>query len=564
MELVYLWIEDYKNIKRQGFTFSPKFDCKYDPETNTLEIKEKKDYVNIFPDNINVTAIVGKNGAGKSSVLEFLNKILNINDQNDIKKYILIYFEKNQLYIYLNFKINKMKVKNYTSHQLNFNFKKLISRFRLYFLNQYNNSFINIEEKYNLYSDWNEIAFKSKFARERFHLSLCKLRENFYIFLMYILTLNINFVQYNKFFNPKKIKIKISNEEIFFNKIHQNELNIKKLESNNIEDFFNLFFERLIESNNFKKFKPEIFSKLIDKDRIKKKLKKTLIELKDKVTFFYPIDKYKNVDCSTDVGELFLSYNKYKYTEISISLENVNNIVEINQIIKFIKYIKDLFFLLDIPYGYEIDVEGVFNHKLLSFNELSDGEKDFCLIYSTFFYYEKEERCNMIFFDDIFGSYHPNWQKKFLINLINNFIELKDNNPFHIILTTHSPFILSDIPKENIIFMKDGKNVSNDVHIQTFGANIHTLLTHGFFMEDGLMGEYAKSKIDEVIKYLNNEESKIASDEEAQKITNIIGEPIIKKELQRKLDSKKLNKINEIEEKITILKERLEILRKNS
>ncbi|WP_244939593.1 hypothetical protein [Caminibacter pacificus] len=112
--------------------------------------------------------------------------------------------------------------------------------------------------------------------------------------------------------------------------------------------------------------------------------------------------------------------------------------------------------------------------------------------------------------------------------------------------------------------MKDGKNVSNEINIETFGANIHTLLTHGFFMEDGLMGGYAKSKIDEVIKYLNNEESKIASDEEAQKIINIIGEPIIKKELQRKLDSKKLNKINEIEEKITILKERLEILRKNS
>lgn len=29
MELVYLWVEDYKNIKKQGFNFSPRFECKF-------------------------------------------------------------------------------------------------------------------------------------------------------------------------------------------------------------------------------------------------------------------------------------------------------------------------------------------------------------------------------------------------------------------------------------------------------------------------------------------------------------------------------------------------------
>ena len=31
MELVYLWIEEYKNIKKQGFNFSSKFDCNFFP-----------------------------------------------------------------------------------------------------------------------------------------------------------------------------------------------------------------------------------------------------------------------------------------------------------------------------------------------------------------------------------------------------------------------------------------------------------------------------------------------------------------------------------------------------
>lgn len=37
MELVYLWVEDYKNIKRQGFNFSPKFRCEFKSEYNENE-----------------------------------------------------------------------------------------------------------------------------------------------------------------------------------------------------------------------------------------------------------------------------------------------------------------------------------------------------------------------------------------------------------------------------------------------------------------------------------------------------------------------------------------------
>jgi hypothetical protein len=59
MELVYLWVEDYKNIQKQGFNFSPRFTCDYDGKE--LTIKENDDYIeNFFGDNINVTAIVGK------------------------------------------------------------------------------------------------------------------------------------------------------------------------------------------------------------------------------------------------------------------------------------------------------------------------------------------------------------------------------------------------------------------------------------------------------------------------------------------------------------------------
>ena len=134
-----------------------------------------------------------------------------------------------------------------------------------------------------------------------------------------------------------------------------------------------------------------------------------------------------------------------------------------------------------------------------------------------------EEKNNILLFDEIELYLHPNWQKR-VLKIILDFIhknKLKKN--LHIIVASHSPFILSDIPKENVIFLnkfdkeetknkypkldakdlKDGncKNVSKHIELKTFGANIHTLLSNGFFMSDGLMGEFAKSKINEIKKF---------------------------------------------------------------
>ena len=89
MELIYLYIEDYKNIKNQEFNFSSKFTCKYDEVKKTLQIDEKNNHIeNFFGENINITAIVGENGSGKSSVLEVISKIIS-NDITDLK-YILL------------------------------------------------------------------------------------------------------------------------------------------------------------------------------------------------------------------------------------------------------------------------------------------------------------------------------------------------------------------------------------------------------------------------------------------------------------------------------------------
>ncbi|PHQ65422.1 MAG: hypothetical protein COB99_04060, partial [Sulfurimonas sp.] len=111
-------------------------------------------------------------------------------------------------------------------------------------------------------------------------------------------------------------------------------------------------------------------------------------------------------------------------------------------------------------------------------------------------------KSNIVFFlDEVELFLHPQWQKEYLSYFLNILNFIFPTKKITIVITTHSPFILSDIPKENVIFLKNGEQVEALNKVQTFGANIHTLLSDSFFIRDGLMGEFAKDKINEIIKF---------------------------------------------------------------
>ena len=131
-----------------------------------------------------------------------------------------------------------------------------------------------------------------------------------------------------------------------------------------------------------------------------------------------------------------------------------------------------------------------------------------------------------------------------------NILEKEDKFLFNVILTTHSPFLISDLPRDNIIFLENGKQVEG-IKKQTFGANIHTLLSDSFFMEDGLMGEFAYGKINDIKKFYETvveenkkkESSFISLKEDYEKnktkfeqIQSIIGEPFLKTVIKNYLD----------------------------
>jgi len=202
-----------------------------------------------------------------------------------------------------------------------------------------------------------------------------------------------------------------------------------------------------------------------------------------------------------------------------------------------------------------------------NYNDLSHGEKTIYGQFISLYYLSNNSyRKNCIFLlDEPEISLHPNWQKRYVCEL-QHLLKQIEHKSFHILLFSHSPFMISDIPKQNIIFLDTYEDGTCKVvdglkeKKETFGANIHTLLSDSFFMDRSLMGEFAKHKIDEVIKLLNKEELSQEDLKYCEQMISIIGEPIVKTQLQKMLDSKRLkkvDKIDEIEKKIQELQEEL-------
>ena len=143
-----------------------------------------------------------------------------------------------------------------------------------------------------------------------------------------------------------------------------------------------------------------------------------------------------------------------------------------------------------------------------------------------------------IFLDEIELCFHPAYQK----NLINYLLgqisaaHLPTDMKISITVLTHSPFVLSDIPQCNILYIKKGYPVNETITVNPFAANVNDILQQSFFMGDGFTGSYAQSKISRLIKYLNDENIEEKDEwqkEQIQQFIENIGEPLLRFELNR-------------------------------
>ncbi len=238
-------------------------------------------------------------------------------------------------------------------------------------------------------------------------------------------------------------------------------------------------------------------------------------------------------------------YELYELIDKITQVQDYSNLINIEQysdeLIKIFEIINDNPFL------------NIFSFEWYN---LSSGENAFLNIFAQFFSIQKElnKQCSnlIMLIDEGELGLHPQWQKKYLQNILTVLPQIFKDKKLQFILTSHSPFLVSDLPKENVIFLEKDKKTGlckvSDLksHAQTFGQNIHTLFADSFFMDKngGLMGEFAKEKLQKVIDFINGIPNEVVADDKtAQKYIDLIGEPILQRQLQKKLYEKQIKNL---------------------
>lgn len=182
-------------------------------------------------------------------------------------------------------------------------------------------------------------------------------------------------------------------------------------------------------------------------------------------------------------------------------------------------YKKDLFPLELLPppiYKSEILFHSIQDENTyIPYKYLSSGEKQLLNNFGALIYHLRNidsvidkkrsyENVNVIF-EEIELYFHPEYQRLVVKMLVEKLQKIDFNHikRVNVIFVTHSPFILSDIPICNVLFLKDGKPAIRKIQENTFGSNIHGLLKNGFFLPSLPMGEFAYDKINELFERLN-------------------------------------------------------------
>lgn len=191
------------------------------------------------------------------------------------------------------------------------------------------------------------------------------------------------------------------------------------------------------------------------------------------------------------------------------------------------------------------------NSTLISLTSMSSGQRQLINSVTTFAYHLKNidsvwERNNTdenkyknvcVIFDEMDLYMHPDYQTMMIELLIQvtEGLGLKHVKGLQIICASHSPFILSDIPRSNVLFLENGEEYLSSKKMRTFAANIGDLLCDSFFMREGLIGSFSKEKIVSLVDWLEEGTDNGWTIEKAKAFIELVDDPFVSTQLNQML-----------------------------
>lgn len=237
------------------------------------------------------------------------------------------------------------------------------------------------------------------------------------------------------------------------------------------------------------------------------------------ISNFYSDINGEDISVLSKFGNIVQAYNYVT----SISLQNLKGKSSVNLNLENAgEFLKRYLTLRDYTeFGNEISfcmpdqIEYFYNNERFYF---SSGQEQlirlFTYIHLSVKNIKEKQKSFIVLLDEPNNSFHPEMQKGFIKNLY-TFLDQFKHCSFHIILTSHSPIITSDLTNNHIILLEqndDGVRSIDKDKPKTFAQNIYNLYKESFFVEDGLIGLYADEILSKVYKQLSRSKEKVYGD----------------------------------------------------
>jgi energy-coupling factor transporter ATP-binding protein EcfA2 len=148
--------------------------------------------------------------------------------------------------------------------------------------------------------------------------------------------------------------------------------------------------------------------------------------------------------------------------------------------------------------------------------------------------YSNDDGC-LILLDEPEVSFHPEWQRRLVSILIRLFEKI--NVEPQVVIASHSPFVLSDMLRGKTLMLGAANKLDS-----CFASNVHDLLADSFFLKKTI-GEAAIEQITLLLSFLNSPDvsSRLGRSFDDRRISSLfileqIGDKFLKSELRKKLD----------------------------
>ena len=619
MELLFYWIEDEGIFQNIGFNFSPLFyffmNKVYDNKWKLLcESKHAYNALHIDNDNggaiiENVTAIVGKNGVGKTTLIRSIKRFHCYPRKNNKEGRCLYILKRNNtIEIETNCEEDEIEIINKTGLEINkffhycnstpdqrvLNGDGIFGITSIYLTNAPFNSGADVMGRH---IGLEEIGFSPeglsavKHSFFQFIYPDSSIRFPNDIFEIYSITLRDNkksqdFQQIcDLFYYYERMKVEMSSAEIIKENIIISVGNVEKYQFHSIEErafsegsckrIVNII-QQFISANYIHDRKGEQYIIATLKEILLIEIcldsKNSIEDIFGKEYYTYDINDIYNLIIKKFICDVEKQSRRIKYFENAIkeikeleaiicnssgafNTEKLQNTVLLKggKRKQFIDYVYSL-----IEYNSKIKLNNVdlgsFVLRYISIENLfmSSGERALLNLLSWLNFMAKydvtsfEKRSYLkehvlIFVDEIDALCHPEWQRDIIGTFINAISEDYKSRHIQVIITTHSPLCLSNIPRDNIIFLERNsddaytKVLDNNKMQQTFCCNLYDILNNTFYLGNKTIGNFASCYIDKLISDIKELQGKggVVSEVENEYLEriNIIGDPFIKNKL---------------------------------